>query len=73
MLCVVLCCWVSCFSKSVTASRVDHVAFKSLQGIEQNVLHKMCMYDYMRHRNYLYCMYVLVKVVVRSRNLKVDA
>ena len=43
-LCVVLCCWLFCFSKSVTVSRVDHVAFKSYKGIEQNVLHKTFMY-----------------------------
>ena len=71
MLCVVLCCWLSCFSKSVTVSRVDPVAFKSLQGIEQNVLHKMCMYDYMQHRNYLYCTYWLCTGESSSCNLKV--
>ena len=37
VLCVVLGCWLSCFSKSVTVSRVDHVAFKSFKEIEQNI------------------------------------
>ena len=33
MLCVGLCCWLSCFSKSVTVSRVDHIVFKSCKRI----------------------------------------
>ena len=48
MLCFDLCCWLSCFSKSVTVSKVD-IAFKSFKEyIEQkSFIRCACMFTCM--------------------------